>query len=80
MTQCTRAETMRAEEHAMNKMQREFLRPSEAAAALGISRSKIYEALATGEIPSAKIAGVRRVPRAWIDEKVREALNDASNV
>lgn len=53
----------------------DFLRPVDAVVALKISRSRLYEALARGEIPSVRIAGLIRIPRRWIDERVREALN-----
>jgi excisionase family DNA binding protein len=36
--------------------------PTEAAQALGISRSTIYVLLASGEIPSVRIGSCRRVP------------------
>lgn len=52
----------------------DFLRPIEASNALKISRSKLYEALQRGDIPSVKIAGLTRIPRRWIEDRVREAL------
>jgi excisionase family DNA binding protein len=55
----------------------DFLKPTEASIALKISRSKLYEALQRGEIPSVKIAGLIRIPRRWIDERVTEALRAA---
>ena len=45
-----------------------LLRPREAADALGISRSKLYELLRAGEVESVCIARSRRVPV--------DALND----
>ena len=51
-------------------MDRLLLRPTEAAEAIGIGRSKIYELLAAGDLPSIRIGGSVRVPvealRAWI--------------
>jgi len=51
-----------------------LLRPVEAAEAIGISRSKIYELLASGELPSVRIGASVRVPvealRAWIAEQL----------
>ena len=51
-----------------------MLRPSEAAEALGVSRSKAYELIASGEIPSVHVGGCLRVPldalRAWIDRQL----------
>jgi excisionase family DNA binding protein len=55
----------------------DFLRPTEASAALKISRSKLYEALQSGEIPSVKIAGLTRIPRRWIDEQVNKAMQSS---
>lgn len=40
----------------------------EAAAALGISRSKLYEFIAAGEIRSIHIGRLRKIPVAAIDE------------
>jgi excisionase family DNA binding protein len=53
-----------------------LLRPAEAAEAIGIGRSKIYELLASGELPSIRIGGSVRVPvdalRVWIETKTAE--------
>jgi excisionase family DNA binding protein len=38
-----------------------LLRPVEAAARLGIGRTKLYELMATGQLRSVKIGGARRV-------------------
>jgi excisionase family DNA binding protein len=58
-------------------MERLLLRPVEAAEAIGISRSKIYELLASGELPSVRIGASVRVPvealRAWIAEQLDDA-------
>jgi excisionase family DNA binding protein len=57
-------------------MEQMLLRPMEAAEAIGIGRSKIYELLASGELPSIRIGGSVRVPvdklREWIDRKAAE--------
>lgn len=53
------------------------LRPAEAADAIGVSRSKAYELIAAGELPSIRVGGCVRVPvvalRAWIDRQLAEA-------
>jgi excisionase family DNA binding protein len=53
-----------------------LLRPSEAGEAIGVSRSKAYELIAAGKIPSVKVGGCVRVPvdalRAWIDRQLAE--------
>lgn len=58
-------------------MDKLLLRPIEAAEAIGIGRSKIYELLASGELPSIRIGGSVRVPvdalRAWIERQLAEA-------
>ena len=50
------------------------LRPAEVAIALGIGRSKAYELIAAGEIPSIRLGGSVRVPldalRAWMDRQL----------
>ncbi len=43
-------------------MDKILLTPSEAAAALGIGRSKIYELLQAGTLPSVRIGACRRIP------------------
>ncbi len=53
-----------------------MLRPNEAADAIGVSRSKAYELIAAGEIPSVKVGGCVRVPvaalQAWIARQLTE--------
>jgi excisionase family DNA binding protein len=55
-------------------MDRLLLRPAEAAEVIGIGRSKMYELLASGELPSIKIGGSVRIPmeglKAWIAARV----------
>jgi len=56
-------------------MDRILLRPSEAAELLGLSRSKVYALLASGELPSVKIGVATRLPvaelREWLVAKQR---------
>jgi len=51
-------------------MDRLLLRPAEAAEAIGIGRSKVYELLASGELPSIRVGSSIRVPvdglREWV--------------
>ena len=53
-------------------MDKFLLRPSEAAKLLSISRSKAYELIAAGVLPSVRVGGSVRVPaarlQAWIDK------------
>ena len=59
-------------------MDRMLFRADEVATLLGLCRSKIYEMLATGELPSIKIGRSVRVPadqlREWVE--VRTAPTD----
>ena len=50
-------------------MEKLLLRPVEAAEAIGISRSKIYELLASGELPSVRIGASVRVPVEALDRR-----------
>ena len=63
-------------------MDRLLLRPTEAAEAIGIGRSKIYELLASGELPSIRIGGSVRVPldalRDWIARQLTERAEAVS--
>lgn len=43
-------------------MDRLLLTPTEAATALGIGRSKVYELMQTGQLESVHIGACRRVP------------------
>jgi len=43
-------------------MDKLLLTPVEAAAVLGIGRSKLYELMQTGQLPSVRIGACRRVP------------------
>jgi excisionase family DNA binding protein len=61
-----------------NRMsERLLLRPAEAAIALGVSRSKIYELLSRGALPSVRLGGSIRVPevqlREWIERQIEQA-------
>lgn len=49
-----------------------FVRPVEAARMLRLSRSKIYELIRSGEIPSRKFGTSIRVPVAAIEAMARE--------
>jgi excisionase family DNA binding protein len=53
-----------------------LLRPAEAADAIGVSRSKAYELIASGAIPSIRLGGSVRVPldalREWIALQVAQ--------
>ena len=52
-------------------MDKLLLTAEEAAAALGIGRTKLYELLRAGVIEWVRIDGCRRVPREAVEEFVR---------
>ena len=58
-------------------IERLLYRPAEAAIALGVSRSRMYELITSGEIPSIRLGGTWRVPvellRQWIKEQLSAA-------
>jgi excisionase family DNA binding protein len=54
--------------------------PEEAAELLSIGRTKLYELMADGTLPSVRIGKSRRVPRRALDELVLSLWGDrASN-
>ena len=61
--------------------ERLMYRPAEFAEAIGVSRSKGYQLIRSGEVPSIKVGGVSRVPvsaaRAWIDRKLAAQVEEA---
>lgn len=58
----------------MVPVERILYRPTEAAEAIGVSRSRFYELLAAREIPSITVRGVKRVPVAALREWVNRQL------
>jgi len=66
----------------MKNIGRLLLRPAEAAELLGISRSRMYELLRNGEVPSIELgaAHTKRVPleqlKTWIEERLGRAPAD----
>jgi excisionase family DNA binding protein len=54
------------------RVTRRLLTPEQAAEALGIGRSLLYELLRAGELQSVRIGACRRIPVAALDEYVEE--------
>ena len=54
-----------------------LLRPADVAALLGISRSRVFELLASGSIPSVRIGRSRRIPETSLSKLV--ALDAAAS-
>ena len=51
-----------------------FLRISEAARLLAMSRSAAYAAIRAGQIPAIRVAGKWRVPRAALERLLEQAM------
>jgi excisionase family DNA binding protein len=49
-----------------------LVRPEDAAAALGIGRTKVYELMRTGMLRSVKLGGLRRIPATALAEFVAQ--------
>jgi excisionase family DNA binding protein len=60
-------------------MEKLLYRVSEAGEALGTSRSKTYQLIASGELPSIRIGSSVRVPVsalvAWVERKAKEGAD-----
>ena len=57
-------------------VERLLYRPVEAAEALGISRSRVYELITSGDIPSIRLAGTLRVPVDGLRRLVKRKLDE----
>lgn len=55
-----------------------LLTPEEAAQSLGVSRSLVYELMASGRLGSVSIGRCRRVPRRVLDDFVESLLVERS--
>lgn len=54
------------------------MRPEEVAKTLGIGRSKVYELITKGTLPSVEIGRSRRVTRQAVEEFVSRLAADAA--
>jgi excisionase family DNA binding protein len=63
----------------MQKMEPMFVRPAEAAAMLSMSRTRLYELLASGAIPSVRFDNGRtlRIPLAALKKIVSDAMQSS---
>jgi excisionase family DNA binding protein len=52
--------------------------PEDAARALGIGRTKVYELIRSGALRSVRVGGLRRVPVAALDEFVARLEAEAA--
>lgn len=66
----------------MPEIDRILYRVAEAGQAIGVSRSRMYELIASGEIPSVRVGNVLRVPvdglREWAKRKATQSTKDAA--
>ena len=58
---------------------RRLLTPEEAAQALGIGRTLVYELIGSGRLRSVRIGACRRVPVTAVDEFVAELLGNTES-
>jgi excisionase family DNA binding protein len=54
-----------------------LLRPEDAASALGIGRTKVYELMRSGALRSVKIGGLRRIPATALADFVAKLEEQA---
>jgi excisionase family DNA binding protein len=55
-----------------------LLRPEDAARALGVGRTKVYELMRSGALRSVRVGGLRRVPVAALNEFVIRLEEEAA--
>ena len=59
-------------------MQKMLLRPEEAAEALSLGRSAVYEAIRTGALESVKVGRARRVPADALERFIEHRRQPAA--
>ena len=55
-----------------------LVRPEEAARALGVGRTKVYELMRCGALRSVRVGGLRRIPVAALNEFVTRLEEEAA--
>jgi len=59
----------------MQQVEQVLLRPSEAAKALGCSRTRVYEMVHTGDLPHVRLGGTSiRIPKLAIQRLIDDAM------
>ena len=58
-------------------MEKLLLKPAEVCAVVGVGKSKVYELLAAGVIPSVRVGKSVRIPAARLRRWVEELQSDA---
>ncbi|GAA0358316.1 helix-turn-helix domain-containing protein [Actinoallomurus spadix] len=56
----------------VSRLPARLVRPEDAADALGVGRTKVYELMRSGALRSVKIGGLRRIPAAALAEFVAQ--------
>jgi hypothetical protein len=67
----------RSRVHAKRDIPTLGTRPTDFARMFQISRAAVYSAIARGEIPSIRIAGIVRIPMKFVTDALRNAERDA---
>jgi excisionase family DNA binding protein len=55
-----------------------LVRPEDAAHALGVGRTKVYELMRSGELRSVRVGGLRRIPVLALNEFVARLEAEAA--
>jgi excisionase family DNA binding protein len=55
-----------------------LVRPEDAARALGVGRTKVYELMRCGALRSVRVGGLRRIPVAALNEFVTRLEEEAA--
>ncbi len=55
-----------------------LVRPEDAARALGVGRTKVYELMRSGALRSVRVGGLRRIPVAALNEFVTRLEEEAA--
>ena len=55
-----------------------LVRPEDAARALGVGRTKVYELMRSGALRSVRVGDLRRIPVAALDEFVTRLEEEAA--
>ena len=59
-------------------MDRALLKPAEVNEILGLGRSKVYELLACGDLPSIRIGRCIRIPKSSLEGWIKERITGQS--
>ena len=54
----------------VQRVERDFLRPSEISGSLGVTTGRIYQLLASGQLPSVRVGKAIRIPKKAFEEWV----------